>query len=54
MNMQAKYCYVDQSKEIIVYRDQINDPTSLEALPSANSGAKANRKWHDKFKAGRK
>ena len=52
--MQAKYSYVDRSKEKIVYRDQTNDPISLEALPSADSGAKANRKWHDKFKAGRK
>ena len=52
--MQGKYSYVDRSKETIVYRDQIDDPTSLEALPSASSGAKASRKWHDKFKAGRK
>ena len=51
--MQAKYSYVDRSKETIVYKDQTDDHTSLEALPAANSGAKANRKWHDKFKAGR-
>ena len=54
MNLQAKYPFLDLSKERIVYSGQINDNTSSEPLASAKPAGKANRKWHDKFKAGRK
>lgn len=52
--MQTRYSYSDPSKETIVISEDIRDPTSLETLPSAVTGGKVNRKWHDKFKMGRK
>ena len=52
--MKARYSYTDPSKENIVIGEDIYDPISLETLPSANTGGKVNRKWHEKFKVGRK
>ena len=53
--MQAKISTSDPSKEDkTVLGEDIDDPTRLEALPSANTGGKANRKWHEKFKMGRR
>ena len=51
---QAKYSHSESSKGNIVFGKDIYEPTSLETLPPASTGDKANRKWHEKFKAGRK
>ncbi|CAD6580795.1 MAG: hypothetical protein ASARMPREDX12_000268 [Alectoria sarmentosa] len=51
---QAKVSHSDPSKGKIVFGEDIYDPTSLETLPSANTGGQTNRKWHDKFRMGRK
>ncbi|KAL9075759.1 MAG: hypothetical protein Q9161_001511 [Pseudevernia consocians] len=52
--LKAKYFHSDPTKEATVFGEDIYDPTSLESLPSASTGGKANRKWHEKFKKGRK
>ena len=52
--MQTRYSYSDPSKETIIISEDIYDPISLETLPSAVRGGKVNRKWHEKFKMGRK
>ena len=54
MKTQARYSHSDPSKEVIVLSDDIYNPMSSEFLPSASTGGKGNRKWHEKFKAGRK
>ena len=51
---QARFSHAGPSKERIVSSADIHKSTSRETPPSANTGGKASRKWHDKFRAGRK
>lgn len=51
--LNVKYSHLDPTKEKSIFGEDIYDPTSSETLPS-DAGGKTNRKWHEKFKMGRK
>lgn len=52
--LKAKYSHSDLAKDRLVLMDDLNDPTSLNNNPPSAPAGKANRNWHEKFKAGRK